>query len=169
MSWCVSRKADQGRLCLTIKNDRIWLLWNNGGNSFKIHAGFFKISDYHTSGRFKPSAKVSIISDHNLVDVTPKLKKPRINPCKVTVRSYKNYKVGNFLHDLSLTPFHIISVFDDLNDQVDAFPDLFWNVQNNCAPVENKGSSSLEWIQIFRLEGDPSSRKSLRQGSNCRE
>ena len=30
------------RLCLTINNDRIWLLWNNGGNSFKIHAGFFK-------------------------------------------------------------------------------------------------------------------------------
>ena len=27
------------RLCLKIKNDRIWLLWNNGGNSFKIHAG----------------------------------------------------------------------------------------------------------------------------------
>ena len=38
------------RLCLTLNNDRIWLLWNNGGNSFKIHAGFFKISDYHTSG-----------------------------------------------------------------------------------------------------------------------
>ena len=42
------------RLCLTINNDRIWLLWNNGGNSFKIHAGFFKISDYHTGGKFKP-------------------------------------------------------------------------------------------------------------------
>ena len=48
------------RLCLTINNGRIWLLWNNGGNSFKIHAGFFKISDYHTSGRFKPSAKLMI-------------------------------------------------------------------------------------------------------------
>ena len=44
ISWKLSR------LCLTINNDRIWLLWNNGGNSFKIHAGFFKISDYHTSG-----------------------------------------------------------------------------------------------------------------------
>ena len=48
------------RLCLTINNDRIWLLWNNGGNSFKIYARFFKISDYHTSGRFKPSAKLMI-------------------------------------------------------------------------------------------------------------
>ena len=41
-------------------NDRIRLPWNNGGNSFKIHAAFFKISDYHTSGRFKPSAKQAI-------------------------------------------------------------------------------------------------------------
>ena len=48
------------RLCLTINNDRVWLLRNIGGNSFKIHAGFFKISDYHTSGRFKPSAKLMI-------------------------------------------------------------------------------------------------------------
>ena len=39
---------------------RIWLLWNNGRNSFKIYVGFFKISDYHTSGRFKPSAKLMI-------------------------------------------------------------------------------------------------------------
>ena len=49
------------RLCLTNNNDRIWLLWNNGGNSFKKkkHAGFFfKISDYPASGRFKPSAKL---------------------------------------------------------------------------------------------------------------
>ena len=44
------------RLCLTINNDRIWLLWNNGGSSFKINAGFFKISDYHTSGRFERRA-----------------------------------------------------------------------------------------------------------------
>ena len=29
-------------------------------NSFKIHAGFFKISVYHVSGKFKPSAKLTI-------------------------------------------------------------------------------------------------------------
>ena len=59
----VSRKADQLKVEQALfndYNDRIWLPWNNGGNSFKIHAGFFKISDYHTSGRFKPSAKLMI-------------------------------------------------------------------------------------------------------------
>ena len=59
----VSRKADQLKVEQALSNDyndRIWLPWNNGGNSFKIHAGFFKISYYHTSGRFKPSAKLMI-------------------------------------------------------------------------------------------------------------
>ena len=28
--------------------------------ALKIYARFFKISDYHTSGRFKPSAKLMI-------------------------------------------------------------------------------------------------------------
>ena len=31
--WITSKLS---RLCITIKNDRIWLLWNNGGNSFEM-------------------------------------------------------------------------------------------------------------------------------------
>ena len=41
----VSRKADQLKVEQALfndYNDRIWLPWNNGGNNFKIHAGFFK-------------------------------------------------------------------------------------------------------------------------------
>ena len=41
----VSRKADQLKVEQALfndYNDRIWLPWNNGGNSFKIHAGFSK-------------------------------------------------------------------------------------------------------------------------------
>ena len=32
---------DYSRLCYTINNDRIWLRWNNGRNSFKIHAKLY--------------------------------------------------------------------------------------------------------------------------------
>ena len=74
---------------------------------------------------------MSTISDHNLVNITLKPKKPRIKHTYVTIRSYRNFKVHNPLHDLSLTPFHIISLFDDLNDQVDAFNDLFLEVLNH--------------------------------------
>ena len=40
-------------------------------------------------------------------------------------QSYTNYNSENFLQDLSLTSFHIVSFFYHLNDQVDAFNDLF--------------------------------------------
>ena len=91
-----------------------------------------------TNENFITSSDVltSTISDHNLVHVTLKLKKPRIKPSYVNIRSYKNYKADNFLHDLSFTPFHIISVFDDFNDQVDAFNDMFLEVLNHHAPVK---------------------------------
>ena len=49
----VSRKADKRKVEQALfndYNDRIWLPWKNGGKSFKINAGFFKLSDYHTSG-----------------------------------------------------------------------------------------------------------------------
>ena len=74
---------------------------------------------------------MSTISDHNLVNITLKPKKPRIKHSYVTIRSYRNFEVHNPLHDLSLMPFHIISLFDDLNDQVDAFNDLFLEVLNH--------------------------------------
>ena len=79
---------------------------------------------------------MSTISDHNLVHISLKLKMPRIKPCCVTTRSYTNYNVDNFLRDLSYTPFHIISLFDDFNDQVDVFNELFLEVLNQHAPVK---------------------------------
>ena len=79
---------------------------------------------------------MSTISDHNLVYISLKLKKPRIKPCYVTIRSYTNYSADNFLRDLSYAPFHIISLFDDFNDQVDAFNELFLEVLSQHAPVK---------------------------------
>ena len=79
---------------------------------------------------------MSTISDHNLVYISLKLKKPRVKPSYVTIRSYTNYSADNFLRDLSYTPFHIISLFDDFNDQVDVFNELFLVVLNQRAPVK---------------------------------
>ena len=79
---------------------------------------------------------MSTISDHNLVYISLKLKKPRIKPCYVTIRSYTNYSADNFLRDLSYAPFHIISLSDDFNDQVDVFNELFLEVLSQHAPVK---------------------------------
>ena len=79
---------------------------------------------------------MSTISNHNLVYISLKLKKPRIKPSYVTIRSYTNYSADNFLRDLSYTPFHIISLFNDFNGQVDVFNELFLEVLNLHAPVK---------------------------------
>ena len=79
---------------------------------------------------------MSTISDHNLLYISLKLKKPRIKPSYVTIRGYTNYSADNFLRDLSYTPFHIISLFDEFNDQVDVFNELFLEVLNQHAPIK---------------------------------
>ena len=79
---------------------------------------------------------MSTISDHNLVHISLKLKKPKLKPCYVTTRSYTNYNADNFLRDLSYTPFHIISLFDDFNEQIDVFNELFLEVLNQHALVK---------------------------------
>ena len=79
---------------------------------------------------------MSTISDRNLIYISLKLKKPRIKPSYVTIRSYTNYSADNFLCDLSYTPFHIISLFDEFNDQVDVFNELFLEVLNQHAPIK---------------------------------
>ena len=40
------------------------------------------------------------------------------------------------LRDLSYTPFHIISLFDEFNDQVEVFNELLLEVLNQHAPIK---------------------------------
>ena len=67
----------------------------------------------------------SAISDHSLVSLTLKSKTPRPRISFVTTRSYKNYDHDTFIEDLANVPFHIVNLFDDLDDQVHAFNCLF--------------------------------------------
>ena len=76
------------------------------------------------------------ISDHNLIYVVLSLKTPRVKPSYVTIRSYANYHAEQFVEDLTFVPFHVISVFDDFDDQVDTFNTLFSEILNEHAPVK---------------------------------
>ena len=64
------------------------------------------------------------------------MKLPRQLCIILTNRSYTQYNADNFLRDLSYTPFHIIGLFDDFNDQVDVFKELFLEVLNQHTPVK---------------------------------
>ena len=76
------------------------------------------------------------VSDHHLVYLVLTLKTPRLKPSHVTIRSYANYNAKQFSEDLSLVPFHIISMFDDFDDQVETFNALFTDILDDQAPLK---------------------------------
>ena len=80
--------------------------------------------------------KSSTISDHNLISLTLKLKKPKKRPTYISTRSYKNYDPLKFADDLAHVPFHMINFFDDFDDKVHAYNCLFTDVLNIHAPVK---------------------------------
>ena len=77
-----------------------------------------------------------VISDHSLVSLTLKFKTPRPQSCFVTTRSCKNYDRNSFIKDLTNVPFHIVNIFDDLDDQVHAFNCLYHHVLDAHAPIK---------------------------------
>ena len=68
------------------------------------------------------------VSDLHLAYLVLTLKTPRLKPYYVTIRSYANYNAKQFCEDLSLAPFHMISTFDDLDDQAETFDVLFTDI-----------------------------------------
>lgn len=60
----------------------------------------------------------------------------RAKPCYITARSCTNYNMEQFCKDLALVPFHIMSVFDDSDDQVNTFNTLFTDILDAHAPLK---------------------------------
>ena len=78
----------------------------------------------------------SLISDHDLVYVTLRLKKARPKPVYITTRSFKHYSPIDFSNDVSLAPWSIVDVFDDVEDKLYAFDSLFTEILDRHAPVK---------------------------------
>ena len=78
----------------------------------------------------------SAISDHSLMSLTLKFKTPRPRNIFVTTRTYKNYDCNGFIDDLANVPFHIVDLFDDPDDQVNAFNCLFLQILDEHAPIK---------------------------------
>ena len=76
------------------------------------------------------------VSDYHLVYLVLKLQTPRLKPSYITIRSYAYYNAKQFSEDLSLVPFHIISMFDDFDDQVETFNALFTDILDDQAPLK---------------------------------
>ena len=77
------------------------------------------------------------ISDHSIVFATKKSGFPK-GPAQVhEIRSYKNFNKESFRQDIAWVPWSIIESFDDINDAVEAWNNLFSDVANWHAPLPN--------------------------------
>ena len=88
------------------------------------------------------------ISDHSLIYATMKLKNKRPPPKRIIVRDYKRLDLDSFRHDLATAPFNIASVFDEADDVLWAWQNLFNDICNNHAPWKQVKirSTSAPWI-----------------------
>ena len=82
------------------------------------------------------SVITSSISDHNLVEVTLKISRPKVKAKYVTTRSHSGYAPDSFCEDLSLVPWHMVYFFDDIDSQVETFNSLFLDVLDQHAPIK---------------------------------
>ena len=75
------------------------------------------------------------LRDHSLV-YTILRSAPRAQSRKICVHRVKNFSQENFVHDMQIVPFRIIDLFDELDDKLYAFEQLFLSVLNEHAPIK---------------------------------
>ena len=77
------------------------------------------------------------LSDHSLVYTILRSSAPGTPSRKICFRSLKNFSRENFVHDIQIVSFNIIDLFDELDDKVYAFEQLFLlSVLNENAPIK---------------------------------
>ena len=76
------------------------------------------------------------LSDHSLVYTILRSSAPRTRSRKICFRSLKNFSRENFVHDMQIVPFHIIDLFDELDDKLYAFEQLFLSVLSEHSPIK---------------------------------
>ena len=83
------------------------------------------------------SVITSSISDHNLVEVTLKVSRPKVKAEYATTRSYSGYAPDSFYEGLSLVPWHMVYVFDDIDSKVETFTSLFLDALDQHALIKH--------------------------------
>lgn len=88
------------------------------------------------------------ISDHNLIFVTVKLFKKNAPPKLINFRNYKNADIQALKRDLEFAPWSLISIFDDADDALWCWEELFTTIVNDhvkSRKVKIK-SKNNEWM-----------------------
>ena len=97
------------------------------------------------------------LSDHFPIFFTRKM---HVQPKKgkhytISYRSFKNFDEAKFSNDLNNVPWDIIRIFDDTNDILNAWTDLFLEVVDANVPIKQhrvKRKNQPEWITSDLLD-----------------
>ena len=73
---------------------------------------------------------------HNIICASTKLYTPKIESASFHYRSYKNFDNDKFMYDISIIPFHVGEIFDDINDSYWLTTKLYLDVVEEHAPLK---------------------------------
>ena len=77
------------------------------------------------------------------------VKPPKINHYTISYRSFKNFNEAKFIEELQSVPWDTIKLFDDTDDILEAWSDLFLQVVENHVPIKQhrvKRKNQPEWL-----------------------
>ena len=90
--------------------------------------------------RFCHSISVDVgISDfHNMICIASRFHVPKHKSTTIYYRSFRHFDETTFLTDLSSVPYHIVEVFDDIDDSYWAWHTLTMEIVNEHAPIKQR-------------------------------
>ena len=84
------------------------------------------------------NACIGVSDFHNIVCAATKLKRPSFTPQLITYRSYKNFDESKYVQELSSAPFHVATIFDDVDDIMWFHNRLLTEIVEVHAPLKKK-------------------------------
>ena len=76
-------------------------------------------------------------SDHSLVYTVLHSSASRLRSRKIFTRSLKTFSKQNFVRDMKIAPFHIMDLFDDVDDKLYTFEQLYLDILDEHAPLKH--------------------------------
>ena len=76
------------------------------------------------------------ISDHFLVFAVLNLKRPKLSPNYIIMRSFKNYSLEKFANEISQIDWDILDLLPTVDEKLDAFNGLFFTCLEKHEPLK---------------------------------
>ena len=75
---------------------------------------------------------------HNVIGAATRRYAPARKPYKIQYRSFKNFDDTSFKNEISVAPFHVAEIFDDISDMAWFTSTLISNITDAYAPIKTK-------------------------------